>query len=261
MGLSAEIAKGFTRVRTRLEEIVARMRSQDARLQQIELMLGLGAVPDPNALPLAVGNAVRQIGEILVAKVTSKGTGGEYTAVRRCETSWGVFEDDPDDTSPISIKTLPASGDGSGASDLGELIVGEHVFVSWLGRSDSDEDYYHVIGRASGGAWWGLITACDPVTGLGQAKPVAGTYPALTLVAGAAAVPVLLGTYAPVLRWVAGPIIAAHLGHFVPSGPGVTPAWTLNQHVHVAYREPSANLAPTQDDGGGTKVACTAGGA
>ena len=97
--------------------------------------------------------------------------------------------------------------------------------------------------------WWGEITACATISGTGKAKQAEGDYPNLTIVSGAEEVDVILGAYPPYR--------IGMTAHFLPSGPGVEPVWTINQAVKVRYQEPdAADLADDQDDGGGVRATC-----
>lgn len=117
-------------------------------------------------------------------------------------------------------------------------------------RQETDERLIAIgaAARSAKASWWGVITVCD-VAGTGKARRVSGTYPDFEVVGEAPEVDVILGAYPPCR--------AGSYGHFVSSGSGVTPGWTLNQHIQVGFREPDATeLAPTQDDGGGLRSSC-----
>jgi len=103
--------------------------------------------------------------------------------------------------------------------------------------------------------WWGEITDFTASTGLGKAKRVTGTYPNFNdPEAGEEEVDVIIGVEA--MHYC--PQSQKRYGHFLPSGPGVTPEWTLNQHVRIAYTEPEAEyLHEDQDDGGGIETCGT----
>lgn len=98
------------------------------------------------------------------------------------------------------------------------------------------------------GCWWGQIITFNATTGLGTAKKATGTYPSFGAGTGNA-LDVIIGVGA--MHYC--PETETRYGHFLPSGPGVTPAYTLNHHIRVPYTEPTAGeLHDEQDDGGGT---------
>lgn len=206
-----------------------RGRGRDARLVRVERQLQQ-LLKDPDARLIAPGSPIDQLVDIVPVRVTEAidEENGEYLAVRQIPTSHGVMSDDPDDSTPLTIRTIK-----NVEGDAATLSVGDKVYVKLDGVSSGGTPYYHVV-MSSASAWWGLITACYPETGYGQAVPMEATFtqdgdPAFT--GGGAAIPVILGKYPPYRT-----NTEHKFGVFVHVKDS-DPPWVLMQHIRVAYTD------------------------
>jgi len=147
MGFTTEVARGFRKVRERLEELTARQRSDTLRITLVERKVS-PLVTDPNALALAPGSPLLQIGETFLAHVTARVDETHYTAIRQTLDPSGAWKiKDSVDNAPITIRSVPLFGIGDGNDEFSPLVVDTHVWVTWAGRANDGTDVFYAVQR------------------------------------------------------------------------------------------------------------------
>jgi len=227
MSFQSAVIQGFARIRQRLAELTLHGQSHDKRLVRLERQMAQ-ILKDPNARPTVPGSPINELVDIVPVCVTeaTDEENGEYRAVRQIPTSHGVMSNDPDDSTPLTIRTIK-NADGDAAT----LSVGDKVYVKLDGVASDGTPYYHVITLGLKNPWYGIVTKCNSSTGRGKVKRAEGTIRNLSIVSGAEAVVVHIG----VKSW-------ARIGDEVQcvwNGSGITPEWTAHAIISgVIYEEP-----------------------